>query len=121
MPENKALDTETTKTSVKKESLEVEPIAHRAEDIQKTVELLEELRKNYEKTLALTRVASFIILVTAVILTSFIIFKVFSPVESDTLKIATAVVGGIGGLLGGVGINKFFEERQRRHRIEELR
>lgn len=89
-----------------------------SEEVKNT---LEARRKSYEKSVALYRVFTFVILVGAVALPSFGMFLALSKVESETIKIMAFVIGGIGGLLGGVLLIQFFDERQRKRQIEAIR
>ena len=109
MRKNNPAVTEADQASPEREILE----------LHKKTKSLEASLKGYEKSLTFWN--TFIIVITAVVLIPSIIIIIFNSVESYSLKIVTAVITGIVGLLAGVGYCEFVEERRRMSRINELR
>ena len=83
--------------------------------------MIEAHSKTYKRLLLVYLATTFVSLIAIVALVVFVAFRVSTSVQSETLRTAMVVFGGIGALLAGVSVTNSFYERQRKSRIETLR
>lgn len=120
MPDDKETCTESVPDGIRS-ALDTNLSGMTAQDLQEVSSKIEAIRKGQERTLALRRVSTFLILLVALAVPSLLLLTASGSVEAESGKEVIAVIGGLVGLLASVGIHKFIEERERRMSIRKLR